>query len=272
MKRARPAKLSLAEQTGIAAILVAALLLPIAAWLSVIPLFGFLLACVVAPFVPKFGFFLDIVSRGNSSRKAVALSFDDGPDPASTPYLLKLLTQKEIRATFFMVGQKARSNQDIVGMVLEKGHSIGNHSYSHAPFLMLKSSRKLKEEIRVTQEALHPLGVAPLAFRPPVGITNPRLKKVLADLGMYAVNFTHRSADLGNRHIRGLAQRILKRVQAGEIIVLHDTRPKYPQELNQWLEEIERLISGIKAKGLSIVPLEELIGRSVMAEKNRTSR
>lgn len=266
MKWARSAGFSPAEKTGIAAILLAALLLPIAAWLCVLPLIGFLLACIVAPFVPNFGFFLNIVSRGNSSTEAVALSFDDGPDPAFTPPLLKLLAQKELRATFFMIGEKAQRNHEIVRMVLEQGHSIGNHSYSHAPFLMLKSSRKLKEEIRVTQEVLQPFGVAPLAFRPPVGITNPRLKKVLTDLDMYVVNFTHRSADLGNRHIRGLAQRILKRIKAGEIIVLHDKRPQGPQELNQWLEELERLISGIKAKGLSIVPLEELTGRSVMAE------
>lgn len=252
--------------------MVAALLLPIAAWLCVIPLIGFLLACVVAPFVPNFGFFLNIVSRGKSSREAVALSFDDGPDPGSTPPLLRLLAQEEVRATFFMIGEKAQSNQDIVRMVLEQGHSIGNHSYSHAPFLMLKSSRKLKEEISTTQEAFQPLGIAPLAFRPPVGITNPRLKKVLTDLGMYAVNFTHRSADLGNRHIRGLAQRILKRVKAEEIIVLHDKGPKDTQELDQWLEELEYLISGIKAKGLSIVPLEELIGRSVMAETDSATR
>lgn len=74
---------------------------------------------------------------------------------------------------------------------------------------------------------------------------------------------------MGNRFVHGLAERILKRIKPGAIIVLHDTRPKNPNELNNWLTEIEHLIIGIERKGLTIVPLEALIDKPVMRETEK---
>lgn len=257
---------SLAEKVGIAALLSAGLLLALGTWLYVLPLIGFVLCCILAPFVPNFSFFLPIASQGDTSSQSVALTFDDGPDPETTPAILKVLEENNIKATFFVVGHKAQENQEIIRMILDWGHSIGNHSYSHDPILALRSTRKLRSEIHKTQEVLKRQGLSPLAFRPPVGITNPRLKTVLSKAGMFLVNFTHHSGDMGNRHLVGLADRLLKRIKAGEIIVLHDKWPGNTKDLDKWLAEVEQLIRGIKLRGLRIVPLEELIDRQVMIE------
>jgi hypothetical protein len=92
--------LSIAEWAGIASFLTALLLLCLDTRLSVIPLVGFLLLCAVAPFFPRFSFYLPTITRGKSGEKAVALTFDDGPDPKTTPELLRLLQKHGVAATF----------------------------------------------------------------------------------------------------------------------------------------------------------------------------
>ena len=95
---------STAAKTGLAAFLLATFLMVVDGWLAVIPLTGFLLLCLAAPFLPRFGFYLPVICRGASGKKGVAITFDDGPDPLTTPLLLKLLEKYQIKATFFITG------------------------------------------------------------------------------------------------------------------------------------------------------------------------
>jgi len=232
--------------------------------LSIIPLALFLALCVVAPFLPRLSFFLPIISRGKSGKNAVAITFDDGPDPSSTPALLRLLSEYETKATFFVSGKKVSAHPGLIRDILLQGHSLGNHSYSHDSLIMFKSSKTLMKEIESVQTALRKFGVTPFAFRPPVGITNPRLWKVLEKSGLYNVNFSCRAIDGGNRWIKNLSKRILKRIRPDDIIALHDIRPKEDARFSYWLNEIESILSGIREKGLAIYPLSDLIGRPVM--------
>jgi len=232
--------------------------------LSIVPLALFLALCVVAPFLPRLSFFLPIISRGKSGKNAVAITFDDGPDPSSTPALLRLLSEYETKATFFVSGKKVSAHPELIRDILLQGHSLGNHSYSHDSLIMFKSSKTLMEEIESVQTALRGFGVMPLAFRPPVGITNPRLWKVLEKSGLYNVNFSCRAIDGGNRWIKNLSKRILKRIRPDDIIALHDIRPEGDARFSYWLSEIESILSGIREKGLVVYPLSDLIGRPVM--------
>jgi peptidoglycan/xylan/chitin deacetylase (PgdA/CDA1 family) len=229
-----------------------------------IPLGLFVLLCLVAPFLPRAGFFLPVISRGGHDGKAVALTFDDGPDPKVTPLLLDLLGRHRLTAAFFVTGQKTIQYQDIIKEILSRGNDIGNHSYHHDPFLMLRSRRRLTDEIFRTQELLARFGVRPLAFRPPVGVTNPRLPVVLGELGMECITFSCRACDFGNRRIKGLALNILKKVHPGAIILLHDVSPPNGEKIPEWLDEVEKIIRGLKAEGYEIVALSELIGKNVM--------
>jgi peptidoglycan-N-acetylglucosamine deacetylase len=266
-----PSSMSPAEKTGIVAFSLAALLLLVDVRAAVAPLALFVAMCVAAPFFPAIPFFLPTTSRGNSGHKAVALTFDDGPDPATTPPLLDLLARHELRATFFVTGERAEKHPDLVRKILSGGHAVGNHTYSHDNFIMLKGSRRLKEEIERAGEALEKLGVASSAFRPPVGIVNPGLRGVLEELGMYAVTFSLRPGDAGNRRIGRLAERILKRVRQDDIVLLHEKIPGDPNRLFEWLSEMDRLFRGLKEKGFSVLPLSDLIGKPVSSTKRKAA-
>jgi peptidoglycan-N-acetylglucosamine deacetylase len=250
--------------TGMTALLISALVLLIRPVLVVIPLGFFILLCLVAPFLPGVGFFLPVISRRETVCRAVALTFDDGPDPDVTPHLLELLRRHGVRATFFVTGARAERLPGLIREILSRGHTLGNHSYHHDPLLMLRSRAKLREEIIRTQDVLSAFAVRPLTFRPPVGITNPRLPGVLRELGMYCVTFSCRPFDRGNRRIAGLSEIILKKVRPGDIILLHDITPKGGERIEEWLAEMEELVSGLKREGYQILSLEELIGRPVM--------
>jgi hypothetical protein len=128
----------------------------------------------------------------------------------------------------------------------------------------------LSQEIESTQKELHSLGIQPLVFRPPVGITSPRLKQVLEKQDMICVNFSCRAADGGNRRIKNLSQKILSKIQSGDIVMLHDTYPKNKELLQFWINELELILIGIREKGLEILPLSELIHKPVMRLTSQT--
>jgi peptidoglycan/xylan/chitin deacetylase (PgdA/CDA1 family) len=256
--------LSLAERVGLAAFLLAMLMLFLDPRLAAVPLAGFLLLCLAAPFFPRFGFYLPIVSRGKSGKQAVALTFDDGPDPLTTPHLLRLLAKHQAPAAFFVTGQKAAKHPELIKAILRRGHSIGNHSFSHNSLVLFKSSRSIAQDIDSARDVLRGFGVIPLAYRPPVGITGPRLGPALLQSGGYLVNFSCRAMDGGNRWIKNLSKNILKRVQPDDIILLHDGRPPKEDLIPFWLNEIDQLLSSLAALQLEILPLSEIIGQPVM--------
>jgi len=263
---ARPT-LSPAERVGFVSFLAAGLLFFFDARLAVIPLAFYLALCFISPFLPRASIFLPIISRGKSGKKAVSITFDDGPDPMTTPALLRLLLKHDIKASFFVLGKKAIEHPELIEEILSQGHIVGNHSFSHDYFLMLRRSRTLFKEIASAQEILKGFGIIPLAFRPPQGITSPRLRTVLLKLGMYTINFSCRVMDGGNRRVRRLSAKILKRVRPDDIILLHDLRPKKEALYSNWLNEIELLFSGLKARGFSVLPLSDLIEAPVMIKK-----
>lgn len=245
---------------------VAAALLALAdARLAAVPLGAFATACLVAVFTPGSGFFLPVVSRGSGDRRAVALTFDDGPDPITTPALLKLLRDRRAVATFFVTGERVARHPELVAAMAAGGHGIGNHSFRHDPLGAFRGVRTMAAEVDATQRALKSIGVEPFAYRPPMGITTPRLRRALAGSGMFVVNFSRRAWDGGNRRIGRLSGRILKRVRPGDIVLLHERLPD-PARLADWEREIDLVLKGLAEKGLAVVPLAELIGREVMRE------
>jgi peptidoglycan/xylan/chitin deacetylase (PgdA/CDA1 family)/ubiquinone/menaquinone biosynthesis C-methylase UbiE len=256
--------LSIALLAGIAAIQISVVLFFVLPSRAIVPLAVFIILCLVAPFFPGLWFFMPVITHGAKQKNAVALTFDDGPSPETTPLLLDLLEKYGLHATHFVIGSKAASYPDLIKGILSQGHDLGNHSMTHDVFLMLKSSKVLGEEILQCQRVLAGYGVRPLMFRPPVGIVNPRLWPELLEQGLSCITFSRRGRDYGNRRIQGIARRILKQVKAGDVIMLHDCAPKTKGQINLWLQEIEEVITVVQAKGLQIIPLSALIGRPVM--------
>ena len=253
-----------AAVTGLVAIVLASILSLFHVELAVIPLSVFVFLCVVAPFFPSRSFFLPVISRGHTGRPVVSLTFDDGPDPVTTQPLLQLLERYAAKAAFFVTGERAAKYGGLISEILEQGHEVGNHSYHHDPFLMLRPSERLYREIESMQILLKRFSIVPIAFRPPVGVTSPKLADVLLQQGLLCVTFSCRAFDAGNRFIRGLSGRILKKVNSDDIILLHDINPKGGMDIDVWLHEIEMILFGLKNRGLEIVPLAELLEESVM--------
>ncbi len=255
---------SQAEKLGAIAFLIAIPLFVNFSWLASVPLLLFVVPCIIAPFFPQWGFFLPIISKSITGSKAVALTFDDGPSPNSTPILLSLLKQYNYKATFFVIGEKAGKHPELITRIIEEGHSIGNHSWQHDSLLMLRSHYRLRQDIKKTQDVLQNYGIRPLLFRPPAGVTNPRLKNILRDENLQTVTFSCRPLDYGNKKIVHLADRIIGKLKSGDIILLHDIAPESKNQMPLWQQEIDRLFSSLQKSGQKVQPLEALIGFPVM--------
>ena len=231
--------------------------------LAVVPFGLFLLLCLIAPFLPCSNFFLPIICRGKAGVQGIALTFDDGPSPESTPILLDLLAGHGLQATFFVIGEKACAHPELIKNILMQGHTIGNHSLRHDPFLMLRRAKTLQTDIHNTQKILQKFGIQPHIFRPPAGITNPHLEKILTREGLTAVNYSCRAFDRGNRNINNLAEKVLTRLQPGDIIMLHDLPPHQRDLLDDWRMELDHLFSELKMNH-NISGLEDILQRPVM--------
>jgi peptidoglycan/xylan/chitin deacetylase (PgdA/CDA1 family) len=259
--------LSPAQITGIILLSLAAFIFFFSPLLAAAVALSYILLCIVAAFLPQSSFYLPVISRGNTGKKYVALTFDDGPTEPTTRQILELLDRYSAKVTFFVSGVNALEHPDIIKEIIDRGHTIGNHSFNHNPFLMLGSYNYLYQEIFRAQDVLKDMGVNALAFRPPVGIISPKLSSVLIKLGMFCVTFNCRAFDAGNRRIKNLSSAILKKVRADDIILLHDALPDNTKSSAVLLSEIEKILQGLKAKDLKVVPLAELIGRDVMIVK-----
>jgi peptidoglycan/xylan/chitin deacetylase (PgdA/CDA1 family) len=255
-----------ARKTAVAVLLLTIIWLFFNWRLAWIPPALLLIVCLTAPFCYRYGFFLPIISRGRQDAHAVALTFDDGPDPMTTPHLLKLLQGHGVKATFFVTGRRARAFPELMGAILAAGHTLGNHSYHHNSCLLLKGKNALYRDIALTQRILTRLGATPKVYRPPVGITAPPLRDVLSLLQLKTVNFSCRAMDRGNYNVDVIARRILKKVRTGDIIMLHDLQPSHGIPVSRWVAEVDAVISGLAARGLTVLPLAELIGETVHTE------
>ncbi|MGA8041644.1 MAG: polysaccharide deacetylase family protein [Terracidiphilus sp.] len=158
----------------------------------------------------------------------LALTFDDGPNPAWTPQLLDHLAEHNIRATFFLVGRYAQVVPELVRRIQQAGHLIGNHSWSH-PNLAFAAAARVREELHRTQDTLAQITGKPIRyFRPPFGARRPYVLRTARSLGMKPVLWNAITNDWSepsaNRIATRLATRIVRNQQRGFAtnIVLHD--------------------------------------------------
>jgi peptidoglycan-N-acetylglucosamine deacetylase len=252
---------------GVTSHITAAVFFFISPEISAAVLSGFIAVCLAAPFFPGAGIFLPVIRRGIKGSNEVAITFDDGPHPRTTPLLLKILARRGLKATFFVIGRNAEKYQNLIREILHAGHCIGNHTFSHDVLIMAKSGKKLGREIDSAQEVFKKFGIYPLAFRPPAGVVNPKLGPLLRQREMICIHYSCRGPDMGNRRIRGLSEKILKKIRPGDIVLLHDSCPDSRHfKVDQWLNEIEKMLEGISKKGLRVAALPEFICRPVMLQ------
>lgn len=179
---------------------------------------------------------------------ALYLTFDDGPDPKSTEAVLSLLSQLNVRATFFCVAQKAQSNLQILRETARLGHTLGNHSLDHGYSRFFCGRRALETWIRDAEALLQDLwGQPTIGFRPPAGIVTPELHRALKNLEMPLVLWNTRFFDTARTWTLATAQRSLARAHSGDIILLHDCQKE--QRLSTFLETLRAYVNSAQEAG-----------------------
>lgn len=212
-----------------------------------------------------------VFRRGNSDTQ-FALTFDDGPDPVYTPRLLDMLKQYNARATFFVVGRHAEQHPDVLRRIDEEGHQIGIHNYIHkANWLM--SPAAVRRQIDMTQKVVHQItGTRPIYYRPPWGIVNQYdlSKKSHYDIVLWSSLFGDWRKRVGRQR---LATRMLRKLQGGEIMLLHDCGNTWGADRDapaEMLAALEIVLQEAQQRGLQSVTIGELMeGSTYMSRQMR---
>lgn len=188
----------------------------------------------------------------NVNNAGIALTFDDGPHPEWTPRVLNLLAENNIKATFFLIGKNAEQHPEIVKRISDEGHTIGNHSYHHEDKFPMKKRIEIQQEIIQNNALLKELtGKEIHYFRPPFGVSNPRIAKGIKDLKMQTIGWSIRSFDTVAKDVQSITKRVLKNPRQGDVILLHDTQEKT-------LTALSIIIESIQKRGIGFESIESL--------------
>lgn len=186
-------------------------------------------------------FHLKSINSLNTTKKKVLLSFDDGPN-ANTLKVLEVLKKHNANAVFFVIGKNIQENEDVITQIVEEGHLIGNHSFSHHYWIDVWSTKKVTEDFDKCQQLIEKYQPNTKLFRPPYGVTNPNIAKAVKKLNLQSIGWNVRSYDTSIKDIEKINQRIISKLKPGAIILLHDRLDFMP-------ELLERLLPAIKEKG-----------------------
>ena len=202
--------------------------------------------------------FAPSVWRGPRGRRAVALTFDDGPSE-STPAILEILARHRVPATFFACGANADRLPEVARDVVRAGHEIGNHSYSH-PYLFLKTPGGIRADLQRAQDAiLTHTGIRPRWFRAPFGARWFGLRRAQAELGLRGVMWTAIGYDWKLRADE-VADRMAAQTTSGAILCLHDGRElRVKPDAGVTVEAVRRLVPLLLDQGYRFETVTRLI-------------
>lgn len=181
--------------------------------------------------------------------KKVALTFDDGPDSNTTAVLLKGLKERNIRATFFVVGKKAAENKNIIEQMHKDGHLIGNHTNTHCNLLNMSCDNALKEINLANETIYEATGNYPDFIRPPFGEWGDQLS---SSLNMFKVLWDIDPRDWSVQNTKSVVNYVVTHVDDGDIILLHDI-------FDTSVEAALQIVDILSARGYEFVTVDEIL-------------
>lgn len=182
--------------------------------------------------------------------QAIAITFDDGPNEITTPKILDILKNRNVQATFFMLGENANKNEKIVKRIFKSGHEIGNHSFSHRQLTLL-SDEEIKDEIDKTDQVISKIiGQKPKYIRPPYGSTNSKV----AELGRRPfIEWSVDSRDWESKNKDSIIEEIKSQIYPGSILLFHDIQPAT-------VEALPEVINFLYEQHYQFVTISQLLG------------
>ncbi|MFR9070873.1 MAG: polysaccharide deacetylase family protein [Paraclostridium sp.] len=200
-----------------------------------------------------------VITKGNESKKTIALTFDDGPDEDFSPQILDILKKYNVKATFFMVGQKVGWNPQIAKRASDEGHDIGNHTFSHIN-ICKSTNEQIINEINKTQKIIKDVtGKEPTLFRPPYRAINENLFNIIKSKDMKVVLWSDLDTkDWSNPGVYNIIKTIEDNTKNGTIILLHDYN-KVRNNKSQTIQALEKVIPKMQSLGYEFVTISDMI-------------
>src|SRR5690606_6933295 len=218
-----------------------------------------LILVTLGAFNIQWNFLLNAIHSVTTTHRKIALTFDDGPHPDYTPQVLRLLKKYGVQATFFCIGKHAAKFPHLVSELQQQGHTVGNHSFSHASTIDFHNRVAWVTEIQQADQAIkQAIGQQPRFFRPPFGVTTPHLAKAIKDTGHTVIGWRVRPYDTLNRTPERIVSLLLRKTKPGDIILLHDTHERI-------IPVLEQLLPKLKERKFEMVTVENLIQQHAYA-------
>jgi peptidoglycan/xylan/chitin deacetylase (PgdA/CDA1 family) len=188
---------------------------------------------------------------------SVAITIDDGPDPAVTPQVLDLLDQHRAKATFFCIGELVEQHSGLAREIISRGHSIENHSQHHLHRFSVLGPGGIAAEIARAQDTIAAVtGERPRFFRAPAGLRSPLLDPVLARFGLRLASWTRRGFDTVNPDPAIVFERLTRGLRSGDILLLHDGHAAHTASGTPViLEVLPRVLQAVAAAKLTPITL-----------------
>jgi peptidoglycan-N-acetylglucosamine deacetylase len=201
------------------------------------------------------------------TKNEIALTFDDGPDPEITPRVLDLLDRFQQKASFYVIGDRAKQHPNVIQEIVARGHAVENHSHHHTNSFAFYSSSRLHRELEAAQQAIADAsGSLPRFFRAPMGFRTPFLDPVIARLGLHYSSWTRRGFDSTATNPAPVLQRLVPGLRAGDILLLHDgSMLRVKRERPIVLDVLPDLLKKISDRGLQSITLRHAF-RDVIGE------
>lgn len=226
-------------------------------WIAVSAFVGYIALVTLGVTFSRFSMFADVITAGPSGARGVALTFDDGPDPRSTPDVLDMLDQAGIKATFFVIGKKVEQHPQLTEEICRRGHAIGLHSYEHERLMSLRSPWHVKRDLeRALQVVVDATGLRPRMFRAPIGHISPAMARAARELELLVVGWSVRGVDgWSGAKPETVADRVIDKLDDGAIVLLHDASER-GDFVPASLKALPRVIEAADRRQLSFVRID----------------
>jgi peptidoglycan/xylan/chitin deacetylase (PgdA/CDA1 family) len=204
------------------------------------------------------------IFNGPADKRQVALSFDDAPDVNFTPKILDVLKKYGVKATFFIIGNRAEAHPDLVNRIIQEGHAVGNHSYTHPNLPKITVDEFHNQVLRTEQIIKGIAGYSPKLFRPPYGNVNADQIEWLVSQGFTITNWNVDSLDWKGLNADQVYSNVMGHAMPGSIVLQHGAGGT-GEDLTGTVKALPRMIEKFQADGIKLVTIPQLL--SVPAAK-----